>query len=78
MRAPPIRGAQRSGLVYSTMVSVHTRLASLTVDLHEVGDLLALTIILVQLHNTKKEAPKRHLTNLGGTTLQKVIDVVDQ
>ena len=23
------------------------------------------------------EAPKRHLTNLGGTTLQKVIDGVD-
>src|SRR6187401_434895 len=25
----------------------------------------------------KTEATKRHLTNLGGTTLQKVIDVVD-
>ena len=46
------------------------------VDLHEVGDLLALTNFLVQLHITT-EAPKRHLTNLGGTTPQKVIDGVD-
>ena len=46
------------------------------VDLHEVGDLLALTNFLAQLH-IMTEAPKRHLTNLGGTTPQKVIDGVD-
>jgi hypothetical protein len=57
------------------MASVHEGLASLGVDLHEVGDLLALTNFLVQLH-IMSEAPKRHLTNLGDTTLQKVIDVV--
>ena len=57
------------------MAVAHKGLASLAVDLHEVGDLLALTNTLVQLH-TKSEAPKRHLTNLGDTTLQKVIDVV--
>jgi hypothetical protein len=52
------------------------RRTSLTrVDLHKVGDLLALTNVLVQLHIIL-EAPKRHLTNLGDTTLQKVIDVV--
>jgi hypothetical protein len=50
-------------------------LALLGVDLHEVGNLLALTNFLVQLH-ISTEAPKRHLTNLGDTTLQKVIDVV--
>ena len=50
-------------------------LASLGVDLHEVGDLLALTNFLVQLH-IMSEALKRHLTNLGDTTLKKVIDVV--
>ena len=33
------------------MVVAHERLASLAVDLHEVGDLLALTNSLVQLHN---------------------------
>ena len=38
--------------------------------------LLALKNFLVQLH-ILMEAPKRHLTNLGGTTLQKVIDVGD-
>ena len=59
------------------MAIAHEGLASLAVDLHEVGDLLALTNFLVQLHISKTEAPKRHLTNLGGTTLQKVIDGVD-
>ena len=59
------------------MAYAHGGLALLGVDLHEVGDLLALTNFLVQLHISKTEAPKRHLTNLGGTTLQKVIDVVD-
>ena len=58
------------------MAVAHEGLASLAVDLHEVGDLLALTNFLVQLH-IMTEAPKRHLTNLGGTTLQKVIDGVD-
>ena len=52
-RAPPTRGPQRSDLVYSATASVQTGLASLTVDLHEVGDLLALTNILVELHNTQ-------------------------
>ena len=33
------------------MAVAHEGLASLTVDLHEVGDLLALTNSLVQLHN---------------------------
>ena len=33
------------------MVAAHEGLASLGVDLHEVGDLLALTNSLVQLHN---------------------------
>ena len=46
-------GPQRSALVYSTTDSVHGGLALLTLDLHEVGDLLALTNILVQLHNTE-------------------------
>ena len=55
------------------MAVAHEGLASLVVDLHEVGDLLALTKSLVQLHNML-EAPKRHLTSLGDTTLQKVID----
>jgi hypothetical protein len=57
------------------MVYVHGGLALLKVDLHKVGDLLALTNFLVQLHITT-EALKRHLTNLGDTTLQKIIDVV--
>ena len=55
------------------MVYIHEGLALLGVDLHEVGNLLALTNFLVQLHNTNQEAPKRHITNLGGTTLQKLI-----
>jgi hypothetical protein len=57
------------------MAYVHEGLALLGVGLHEVGDLLALTNFLVQLH-IMSEAPKRHLTNLEDTTLQKVIDVV--
>ena len=52
------------------MAYIHEGLASLGVDLHEVGDLLALTNFLVQLH-ISTEAPKRHLTNLGDTTLQR-------
>ena len=58
------------------MAYVHGGLALLGVDLHEVGDLLALTNSWFNSIITKMEAPKRHLTNLGGTTLQKVIDVV--
>ena len=46
-----MKGPRRSNLVYSTMAIAHTGLASLAVDLHEVGDLLALTNFLVQLHN---------------------------
>ena len=42
---------RRSNLVYPTMVIAHEGLASLAVDLHEGGDLLALTNSLVQLHN---------------------------
>ena len=70
-----MKGPQRSNLVYSTMTYAHGGLALLGVDLHKVGDLLALINFLVQLH-ISTEAPKRHLTNLEGTTLQKVIDVV--
>ena len=70
-----MKGPRRSNLVYPTMAIAHEGLASLAVDLHEVGDLLALTNFLLQLHNLK-EALKRHLTNLGDTTLQKVIDIV--
>src|SRR5215216_6253190 len=72
-RAPPTKGSRRSSLVYPTMAIAHEGLASLGVDLHEVGDLLALTNFLVQL-NILSEAPKRH--NLGDTTLQNVIDGV--
>ena len=50
-RAPPTKGPHRSNLVYPTMAIAHEGLASLAVDLHEVGDLLALTNSLVQLHN---------------------------
>ena len=46
-----MEGPRRSNLVYSTMAVTHEGLASLAVDLHEVGDLLALTNSLVQLHN---------------------------
>ena len=46
-----MKGPRRSNLVYPTMVVAHEGLASLVVDLHEVGDLLALTNSLVQLHN---------------------------
>ena len=70
-RAPPTKGPRSSNLVYSMMAYVHGGLALLGVDLHEVGDTPWFNSTI-----TKKEAPKRHLTNLGGTTLQKVIDVV--
>ena len=46
-----MKGPRRSNLVYPTMAVAHEGLASLAVDLHEVGDLLALTNSLVQLHN---------------------------
>ena len=48
---PPTKGPRRSNLVYPTMAIAHEGLASLAVDLHEVGDLLSLTNSLVQLHN---------------------------
>ena len=57
------------------MAIAHEGLASLAVDLHEVGDLLALTNSLVQLHNLdggSQVTPNQ----LGDTTLQKVIDGV--
>ena len=50
-RAPPTKGPRRSNLVYSITAVAHEGLASLAIDLHEVGDLLALTNSLVQLHN---------------------------
>ena len=50
-RAPPTKGPRRSNLVYSTMAIAHEGLASLGVDLHEIGDLLARTNSSVQLHN---------------------------
>ena len=50
-RAPPTKGPRRRNLVYPTMAVAHEGLASLAVDLHEVGDLLALAKSLVQLHN---------------------------
>ena len=50
-RAPPTKGPRRGNLVYPTMAIADEGLASLVVDLHEVGDLLALTNSLVQLHN---------------------------
>ena len=40
------------------MVVAHEVLASLAVDLHEVGDLLALTNSLVQLHNLVGVVPR--------------------
>ena len=46
-----MQGPRRSNLFYPTMVVAHEGLASLVVDLHKVGDLLALTNSLVQLHN---------------------------
>ena len=46
-----MKGPRRSNLVYPTMAVTHEGLASLAVDLHGVGDLLALTNSLVQLHN---------------------------
>ena len=52
-RAPPMEDLQRSGLDYPTVAYVHGGLALLRVDLHEIGDLLALTKILVQLYNMK-------------------------
>ena len=57
------------------MAVAHEGLASLAVDLHEVGDLLALTNSLVQLHNLdggSQVAPNQS----RDTTLQKVIDSV--
>ena len=50
-KQPPTKGPRSSNLVYPTMAIAHEGLASLAVDLHEVGDLLALTNSLVQLHN---------------------------
>ena len=69
-RAPPTKGRRRSHLVYPTMAIAHEGLASLAVDLHEVGDLLALTNFLVQLHNlvggsqaTPNQSRRHHSTN---------------
>ena len=56
-RAPPTKGPRSSNLIYSIMAYVLEGLASVGVDLHEVGDLLALTNSLAQLH-MNLEAPK--------------------
>ena len=53
------------------MAVAHEGLASLAVDLHEVGGLLALTNSLVQLHNLVGGSQVT-LANLGDTTLQEV------
>ena len=50
-RDPPMEGPRRRNLVYPTMAVAHEGLASLAVDLHEVGNLLARTKSLVQFHN---------------------------
>ena len=46
-----MKGPRRSNLVYPTMAVAHEGLASLAVDLHEVGNLLAFTNSLDQLHS---------------------------
>ena len=46
-----MKGPRRSNHVYPTMAVAHEGLASLEVDRHEVGDLLAITNSLVRLHN---------------------------
>ena len=46
-----MKGPRRSNLAYPITAIAHEGLASLAVDLHEVGNLLALTNSLVQLHN---------------------------
>ena len=56
-KQPPTKVPRRSNLVYPTMAITHTGLASLAVDLREVGDLLALTNSLVQLHNLCRRLP---------------------
>ena len=53
------------------MAIAHEGLASLAVDLHEVGDILALTNPLVQLHNLVGGSQVT-LANLADTTLQEV------
>ena len=57
------------------MAIAHEGPASLGVDLHEVGNLLALTNSLVQLHNLDRGSQATP-NQLGDTTLQKVIDGV--
>ena len=57
------------------MAVAHEGLSSLAVDLHEVGDLLALTNSLVQLHNLVGGSQVTS-TNLGDTTLQEVTNGV--
>ena len=56
-KQPPTKGPRSSNLVYPTMAIAHEGLASLAVDLHEVGDILALTNSLVQLHNLCRRLP---------------------
>ena len=56
------------------MAVAHEGLASLAVDLHEVGDLLALTNSLVQIQNL--DGGSKVLANLGDTTLQEVTNGV--
>ena len=62
------------------MAITHEGLASLAIDLHEVGDLLALTNSLVQLHNldggsqVTPSQSRRHIC-LGVYNLFKFIDL---
>ena len=45
-KQPPTNGPRSSNLVYPTMAFAHKGLASLAVDLHEVGDCYLLSIAL--------------------------------
>ena len=70
------------------MAIAHEELASLAVDLHEVGDLLALTNSLVQLHNLvggsqvtpsqsrRHHSPKRNRWCVGYELLTLVLPMI--
>ena len=66
--ASPRRAPHKGSMNKQPCLSPHGHRPWITyltrVDLHEVGDLPALTNFLVQLH-ILSEAPKWHLTNLG-------------
>ena len=73
--ASPRRGPRRKQPSLSHHGHRPRRTCLTRVDLHEVGDLLARTNSWFN-STILTEAPKWHLTNLGDTTLQKVIDGV--